>query len=137
MSGLTVIGDIQVLYDTVKALEEKVDNINEATARECRSIFSSILARLDKLESVCSPEHVLELQDISWENVRAKRDYLLQVSDWTATSGCTIAPLAWAEYRQNLRDIPQTFGKYEPDQVIWPKQPSVLGPHTIETQEES
>lgn len=61
----------------------------------------------------------------AWAPVRAERDRRLLVSDWT--QAVRDAPLtaaqknAWAEYRQALRDIPQTFPT--PQAVIWPTPP--------------
>ena len=57
----------------------------------------------------------------AWAAVRVERDRLLDVSDWSqmpdnALDAPTIA--AWAAYRQELRDIPQT--QVDPDSVVWP-----------------
>ena len=59
--------------------------------------------------------------DRKWGAVRAERDRLLAASDWSqmpdnALDAPTIA--AWAAYRQELRDIPQT--QADPDSVVWP-----------------
>jgi hypothetical protein len=62
--------------------------------------------------------------DLAWGRVRAERDRLLTACDWTQV---TDAPLtatektAWADYRQALRDVPQTFDS--PDDVVWPEAP--------------
>ena len=73
---------------------------------------------------------VLELEDENWENVRKKRDYLLKSTDWTVTPGSTVDQAQWSAYRQNLRDIPQTYKDKTADQVNWPVQPSTEGPNT-------
>jgi hypothetical protein len=62
--------------------------------------------------------------DLAWGRVRAERDRLLTACDWTQVAD---APLtadekqAWADYRQALRDVPQTFDS--PEDVVWPEAP--------------
>jgi hypothetical protein len=136
MSGLTVIGDIQVLYDSVKDLENSVNKAQQEAAAEYKTLFNDILDRLEKLEAFCFEDRILQEADSSWDIVRAKRDYLLRSTDWTAVSGCTVSPVDWIQYRQQLRDLPQTFAKARLDQIVWPTPPSTLGPHTIEEEEE-
>lgn len=60
-----------------------------------------------------------------WIEIRALRDILLQQSDWTQISDAPLDPAAvsaWGTYRQELRDIPQTFAG-APESVVWPTQP--------------
>jgi len=62
--------------------------------------------------------------DRKWGQVRAERDRLLAASDWSqmpdnALDAPTIA--AWAAYRQELRDVPQT--QDDPDSIVWPEAP--------------
>ena len=73
-----------------------------------------------------------ETDDISltWDDIRATRDGILQSTDWTMTTGSTVDQAQWAAYRQNLRDIPQTYKDKTPDDVVWPTQPSTAGPNT-------
>lgn len=60
----------------------------------------------------------------AWASLRAERDRLLVLSDWTQLPD---APLteeqrqAWAAYRQALRDLPQTCET--PCDVEWPAPP--------------
>lgn len=60
----------------------------------------------------------------TWDDIRAERDHLLVESDWTQMPD---SPLngeqknAWADYRQELRDLPQSFAT--PDEVVWPAAP--------------
>lgn len=135
MSGLTVIGDIQILHESVKNLKSELTESHLRLELHFGKILDSIQERLDALEAVCYAERALQLPDTSWDNIRVKRDYLLKSTDWTAVSGCTVAPLEWAQYRQYLRDLPQTFAGAKPSEVVWPEQPSTLGPHTIALEE--
>ncbi|MFD2177849.1 tail fiber assembly protein [Veronia pacifica] len=65
------------------------------------------------------------LVDIDWYDAKEKRNYLLKDTDWTQM---TDAPLtdqqrtAYAEYRQALRDLTQTFAN--PADIIWPIKPT-------------
>jgi hypothetical protein len=67
---------------------------------------------------------------LTWDDIRLKRDGILQSTDWTMTTGATVDQAQWAAYRQNLRDIPQTYKDKTPDDVVWPTQPSTAGPNT-------
>lgn len=60
-----------------------------------------------------------------WNAIKVQRNILLSESDWTqmADAPLTIGEkLLWSEYRQALRDIPQTFAN--PEDVIFPEKPS-------------
>jgi hypothetical protein len=135
MSGLTVIGDIQTLHDSFKVLSQEVKASQAEQNKHYELILSNILSRLEKLEATCFQDIILSEPDVSWDIVRAKRNYLLKATDWTGVSGCTAAPMAWAQYRQELRDLPQRFASADLDEIVWPVQPSVQGPHTIEEEE--
>jgi len=58
---------------------------------------------------------------LAWDRVRAQRDRLLAASDWTQVADAPVDQQTWAEYRQQLRDIPQDFAS--PDDVVWPAAP--------------
>jgi hypothetical protein len=135
MAGLTVVGDIKVLYDSVQALEQELKNAQENQNKSYELILAGIVERLEKLETICFEGVVLQAEDTSWGVVRTKRDYLLKSTDWTSVSGCTVSPMAWAQYRQELRDLPQKFATAELAQIVWPVQPPTCGPHTLEEEE--
>ena len=67
---------------------------------------------------------------LTWNDIRSKRDGILQSTDWTMTTGATVDQAQWAAYRQVIRDIPQTYAGKTPDDVVWPTQPSTSGPNT-------
>ena len=69
-------------------------------------------------------------ETLTWDDIRATRDNLLASTDWTMTTGATVDQAQWAAYRQNLRDIPQTYKDKTPNDVVWPTQPSTAGPNT-------
>lgn len=56
--------------------------------------------------------------------IRSKRQSLLSACDWTQLTDAVLSieeKAAWQEYRQALRDIPQTF--VDPNDVVWPVAP--------------
>ena len=67
---------------------------------------------------------------LTWDDIREKRNGLLISTDWTMTTGATVDQAQWAAYRQNIRDIPQTYKDKTPDDVVWPTQPSTKGPNS-------
>ena len=92
--------------------------------------FEILKAEVAVLDEKIHEYKVLDLEDDTWENVRKKRNYLLKSTDWTVTPGSTVDQAQWSAYRQNLRDIPQTYKDKTADQVNWPVQPSTKGPNT-------
>ena len=71
-----------------------------------------------------------DTETLTWDSIRATRDQILKDTDWTMTTGSTVDQAQWAAYRQNLRDLPQTYKDKTPDDVVWPTQPSTAGPNT-------
>ena len=53
--------------------------------------------------------------------VRAERTKLLTACDWTQVDDAPVDKVAWATYRQALRDIPQQEGF--PTVIVWPDKP--------------
>ena len=92
--------------------------------------FEILKAEVASLDEKINEHKVLELEDSSWENVRKKRDYLLKSTDWTVTPGSTVDQAQWSAYRQNLRDLPQTYKGKTANSVVWPVQPSTDGPNS-------
>ena len=68
---------------------------------------------------------------LTWDDIRTKRDQLIRESDWTMVQDATVNQAAWAQYRQILRDLPQTYASVSPDKVVWPEQPLTAGPNTV------
>jgi len=81
----------------------------------------------------------IEIKDhgIAWATVAAKRDELIAAqpmkelraernrklaeTDWTQTADAPVDQVAWQDYRQALRDIPQQAGF--PTDITWPTKP--------------
>lgn len=71
-----------------------------------------------------SVEEKKRIPDNQWKAVRKVRNNLLSDCDWTQVSD---APLSddkkngWKQYRQDLRDIPDTYSSVE--SIVWPTHP--------------
>lgn len=64
------------------------------------------------------------LSQISWEDIRTKRRFLLQETDWTVGNDSPLneqQKRAYRIYRQKLRDITTTSST--PGEVVWPQPP--------------
>jgi hypothetical protein len=62
--------------------------------------------------------------DDAMNNLRADRDEMLRVSDWTQMPDAPLTPdqrAAWVKYRQALRDVPENTT--DPLNPVWPVQP--------------
>jgi hypothetical protein len=53
---------------------------------------------------------------------RMQRNWLLQASDWTQVADAPVNQAAWADYRQELREVPQQPGF--PQNINWPEIPA-------------
>lgn len=53
---------------------------------------------------------------------RATRDQLLKSCDWTQVADAPVDKVAWAAYRQALRDVPAQSGF--PQTIDWPAAPA-------------
>lgn len=61
-----------------------------------------------------------------WNLLKSYRDFLLAETDYTQVADNPMPKekkAEFAEYRQKLRDIPQTFE--DPDTVVFPEKPSI------------
>jgi hypothetical protein len=59
---------------------------------------------------------------VAWSPIRQKRNRLLLGSDWTQIPDSECDKQAWANYRKELRGLPQKF--QTPEEVIWPVPPA-------------
>jgi len=66
-------------------------------------------------------EETAKHYEIQASRVRGKRNVLLSESDFTQLADSTVDKLAWANYRQALRDIPDQEGF--PYNIVWPTMP--------------
>jgi hypothetical protein len=62
-----------------------------------------------------------KLQSALATEARSKRNTLLAASDWTQVADAPVDQVAWATYRQELRDITAQAGF--PADINWPVAP--------------
>jgi len=63
-----------------------------------------------------------------WKRMRIQRDKLLSACDWTQVADAPTDKQAWANYRQTLRDFPETWAPSEV--VVFPDSPVAEEPPT-------
>lgn len=56
------------------------------------------------------------------KSIREERNHKLTSSDWTQVDDAPVDKVAWAKYRQALRDVPMQSGF--PWDIVWPTEPS-------------
>ncbi len=119
------------IYKLIKNPEGVVDTAKKQTGNQI-TIFPFDEANTDYQEYLeWAKTNTAEAADgLTWDDIRGKRDTILQTTDWTVIPGCTVDQAQWAAYRQVIRDIPQTYKDKTPDDVIWPTQPSTKGPNS-------
>lgn len=69
----------------------------------------------------------LSLEEKRDRFIRPNRDRLLFLSDWTQMSDSPLSAAKkeeWAEYRQELRELPDTYpNAIQPEDIVWPTTP--------------
>ena len=61
---------------------------------------------------------------LTWDDLKPRRDRELAASDWTVLPDVNLSPELknqWMVYRQQLRDLPQTYP--DASTVVWPQPP--------------
>lgn len=71
-------------------------------------------------------EIIAEMESVKlglpWETLRNQRNLLLAACDWTQLPDAPVDAVVWADYRQQLRDLPQNT--IDPNNPVWPTEPS-------------
>lgn len=66
---------------------------------------------------------VVDTKKSLYDEIRVERNRLLSLSDWTQLPDAPVQnKTQWSEYRQQLRDLPQTI--QDPSNFIWPSAPN-------------
>lgn len=109
-------------YDTNFGYPSLPQDIIEITGEQHAEFLNGM--NMQNKELVLSGSNLV-LQDrvvvITWEQIRSRRNNLLSLSDYTQMADWPGDKVAWATYRQTLRDLPQTYTNA--DDVIWPTAP--------------
>ena len=77
-----------------------------------------------KIENLILKDEVLSELPDEWlfERIRNWRNSQLKASDWTQVLDAPIDKDAWAQYRQELRDLPATIS--DPAKIVFPEAPT-------------
>ena len=109
-------------YDTDFGYPSLPQDIVEITAEQHQQFLHGM--NMQNKELVLSQGNLV-LQDrvvvITWEQIKSKRNNLLALSDYTQMTDWPGDKVAWATYRQTLRDLPQTYTNAA--DVVWPSKP--------------
>jgi hypothetical protein len=130
----TQVGANQITIEATPYLDDDGTwkNYNIVALQEIPSIdtFTQSLSVMETpsiIEGIYTKWKIVELSDEEiWVKVREKRNWLLVLSDNTQADDVTnitttAERLEWATYRQELRDIPQSF--LDPRSVTYPTEP--------------
>jgi len=70
-------------------------------------------------------EETTNRKNAAMANIRATRDQLLKDTDWTQISDSTANSSAYAVYRTELRNVPQTISNANADPRTWSDWPTI------------
>lgn len=138
LEALAALGWYPLVDDTVPLTSDLVeyhgpatytlDEINDVVRKKCEVI--------QKEGAGINPAHdFAQARGMFFNALRQRRDQLLRESDWTQVTDLqSIKPdqwkLAWAQYRQQLRDLPEQYENppldeaIDFDQIAWPQVPT-------------
>jgi hypothetical protein len=129
----TQVGANQITIETTPYLDEGTwKSYNIVALQEIPSIdtFTQSLSVMETpsiIDGIYTKWKIVDLSNEEiWVKVREKRNWLLVLSDNTQADDVTNVTtkakrLQWGEYRQELRDIPQSFT--DPKLVTYPTEP--------------
>lgn len=78
------------------------------------------------------PVKVQARSEAAWASLRTERNRRLAATDWTQLQDTHMSDAkktAWADYRQELRDLPDEIT--DPTNVTWPVDPTVIPPTPV------
>lgn len=104
------------IYIKEEWMPTTVDASDVNSLYDSQNLFSEITS-----SGNISPADPVIVPQITEEDIRNKRNYLLDKSDWTQVDDSPVDKIAWATYRQQLRDITLQTGF--PTDVVWPTKP--------------
>lgn len=105
-----------VVQSTPQPAVTYTQNISEGVPKKSKSGYSQ-----NWIVSDASAEEITERTDDEAANVRQDRNQRLADCDWTQLPDAPVDAAAWADYRQDLRDVTSQPGF--PWEITWPSQP--------------
>ena len=76
---------------------------------------------VDLTEAEIAAKEQAEAEALQWRELRIRRSQLLSACDWTQVPDAPVDQAAWANYRQQLRDLPSNT--VDPANTVWPTPP--------------
>jgi hypothetical protein len=95
---------------------DHTQNVAEATPQQIDGVWTQVWAVTD-----ASADEIAERTAAQASDMRQERNARLAACDWTQLADAPVNSLAWANYRQALRDVTAQAGF--PWSVEWPTQP--------------
>lgn len=114
--GFVPAGYAEVLYTTPPTYNTTTQKIVESQPENRDGNWYQTWTVVD-----LSDEEKQKMQSLFESQTRSQRNTLLLQSDWTQVADAPVDQNAWAEYRQQLRDITVQSGY--PFEVVWPTAP--------------
>lgn len=113
-------------YDIIEYVDSEFPEYNPEVERivEGTPLLEGDTWRQNWVTEPLSEEEKQKILDDKIFSIRAQRNLKLTESDWTQSNDSPLSDeskLAWAQYRQELRDITSQEGY--PHNVTWPEQP--------------
>lgn len=145
-SGLMIYDNIVSLMGTIDFTEEDLNEKGFATVLNSDEPFVTDRYEATRGEVVKNEEgkveqlwNVVEITPEEKYNrwIERRRHSLLYMSDWTQLPDSPLSDadkLAWADYRQALRDLPQNTdiaALTSAEDVVWPLPPGTPDPNTL------
>lgn len=112
-------------YDTDRNYPSLPADIIEITKEKHQQLLNAV--NMENKEIYVEDSIILTrplVYTATWNEIRGKRNRLLNKSDYTQMTDWPGDKSAWSIYRQELRDIPQTYSS--PEEVVWPTAPGEI-----------
>lgn len=98
------------------------DRFSAATPILREYVNGEVVERSDDSRVEFLTASVTNYIDKCWNDLRSNRNSLLVASDWTQVADAPVDAIAWADYRQALRDLPANTT--DPENPVWPEPPT-------------
>lgn len=112
----TLTAEVLATFNAVPVVETTPPEVD----RSINQLTYEVLLQNGEYKQVWAVTPLAE--DLAAQRVRDIRDGKLKATDWTQIPDATVDKVAWAAYRQSLRDVPQQPGF--PHSVTWPSEPT-------------
>lgn len=111
--------------EEIHGLDNIPEDCIEVTDEQHEQLFAEVNSAQGEIAFIDGELRVVQRQTaVDWSLVRAIRNKKLADTDWTQLFDVPQALRdTWSEYRQALRDIPQTYAD-NIEAIVWPESPT-------------